>query len=273
MSSESIQLNRENPENSAFHLRYISFSKYEGDWPSHPHSHPFTELFYVIKGQGEFFIEGKTFPVTSNDLIIVNPNVEHTEKATTSAPLEYIVFGVDGLAFSFQETDNYGHFSYSSTQDRLIYLCRLMMQEFMDKKTGFDIICQNLLQALFMYISREQKIALRPADTALLSKECAQAKRYMDIHYSKNITLDILAELTHTNKFYLAHSFTECVGVSPIRYLMERRMQVSRELLLNTSHSIAEIAESTGFSSQSYFSQQFRKENGMTPQKFRKENS
>ena len=124
-----------------------------------------------------------------------------------------------------------------------------------------------------MYISREQMIPLRAADSFLLSKECAVAKRYMDANYAKNITLDTLAEITHTNKYYFAHSFTECIGESPIHYLMNRRIQVGKDLLVNTNHSILQIAESTGFSSQSYFSQAFKKETGMTPQQFRKQNT
>ena len=92
-------------------------------------------------------------------------------------------------------------------------------------------------------------------------------------NYAKNITLDTLAEITHTNKYYFAHSFTECIGESPIHYLMNRRIQVGKDLLVNTNHSILQIAESTGFSSQSYFSQAFKKETGMTPQQFRKQNT
>ena len=61
-------------------------------------------------------------------------------------------------------------------------------------------------------------------------KECALAKRYIDTNYSQNITLDLLAEITHINKFYLAHSFTECIGQSPINYLADRRIEACKEL-------------------------------------------
>ena len=88
--------------------------------------------------------------------------------------------------------------------------------------------------------------------------------------FSKNITLDVLAEITHINKFYLAHSFTECLGQSPISYLTDKRLSASKELLVSSNLSIAQVASSTGFSSQSYFSQIFRKEIGMTPQQYRK---
>mgnify|MGYP004510281621 FL=1 len=103
-----------------------------------------------------------------------------------------------------------------------------------------------------------------------LSKECALAKQYIDINYSKNITLDSLAEITHINKFYLAHSFTECIGQSPINYLADRRIEACKELLTTSDLSVTQIASSAGFSSQSYFSQIFNKKVGMSPRQYRK---
>lgn len=99
---------------------------------------------------------------------------------------------------------------------------------------------------------------------------CALAKRYIDINYSKNITLDSLAEITHINKFYLAHSFTECIGQSPINYLADRRIEACKELLTTSDLSVTQIASSAGFSSQSYFSQIFNKKVGMSPRQYRK---
>ena len=106
-----------------------------------------------------------------------------------------------------------------------------------------------------VYITREQHLSVISDATLQISKECFVAKKYIDANYAKNITLDLLAEITHINKFYLSHSFTEYVGTSPINYLMETRLAASKELLLSSSRSIAEVASSTGFSSQSYFSQ------------------
>lgn len=106
-----------------------------------------------------------------------------------------------------------------------------------------------------------------------LSKECALAKRYIDANYAKNITLDVLAEITHINKFYLAHSFTECMGQSPINYLTEKRLDASKQLLANSNLSVAQVASNTGFSSQSYFSQIFKKKVGITPQQYRKQST
>ncbi len=279
MSNESIILEQQNLSKLNFNLRYISMSKYEGDWPSLPHTHHFTELFYIISGSGMFHIENDIIPVKPNDLVIVNPHVEHTEKTMTHNPMEYIVFGVDGLAFSFhnrkneENRKNYSHYSYTSSQNRLVDFSQLMLEEFRAKKPGFDIVCQSILQILLVFISRELNLSVISDSTFRISKECALAKRYIDSNYAQNITLDTLAELTHINKYYLAHSFASCIGQSPISYLSSRRLQASMELLANTNHSIAQIASSTGFSSQSYFSQMFKKSVGITPQQYRKQNA
>ena len=106
-----------------------------------------------------------------------------------------------------------------------------------------------------------------------MSKECAAAKRFLDANYAQNITLDTLVDVTHMNKYYLVHSFTKYTGLSPINYLIQKRVQASMDLLCNTNHSIAQIASSTGFASQSYFSQIFKKAVGLSPNQYRKRNS
>ena len=275
MSNEMINLEQNGSEQQDFCLRYISISKYEGDWQSLPHTHQFSELFYVLNGKGVFFIEDQEIPVAQDDLVIINPHVEHTERTFPNDPMEYIVFGVEGLAFSSSHpgedgAKSYSFYSYGSTKKHFINFSQLMMKEFNEKKPGFEAVCHGLLQVLLVYISREQNLSVISDSSFQISKECALAKRYIDANYSKNITLDLLAEITHINKFYLAHSFTEYLGQSPISYLTYKRLSASKELLTSSNLSIAQVASSTGFSSQSYFSQIFLKETGMTPKQYRK---
>ena len=54
MSNEFINLDSGSNTREDFQLRYISISKYEGDWQSLPHTHQFSELFYVLSGEGAF---------------------------------------------------------------------------------------------------------------------------------------------------------------------------------------------------------------------------
>ena len=103
------------------------------------------------------------------------------------------------------------------------------------------------------------------------NRECAEIKRYIDTNYREDLSLDKLAALAHLNKYYLAHAFQKEYGVSPMSYLSRRRIEESKYLLGNTGHSLAQISELMGFSSPSYFSQCFRKAEGISPNEYRRQ--
>ena len=262
-------------------LLYVSTSKYEGDWQSILHSHPFSELFYVINGQGAFLAEGSEFPVKKNDMVIINPHVQHTEKSLPGAPLDYIVLGIEGLSFSFgrlataragvssQPTPDTVYKHNMSKTNVYSYL-NSMLEEITEQQEDYEAVCQNLLEVLLICILRSGSLSVVPDNSRLLNRECTQIKNYLDANYSEDITLDTLSALTHMNKYYLAHTFTKYMGLSPINYLLQKRIQEGKSLLESTSYSIAQISDLLGFSSQSYFSQAFRKATGMTPMQYRK---
>lgn len=95
-------------------------------------------------------------------------------------------------------------------------------------------------------------------------------RRYIDEHFAEPLTLDALAELAHVNKYYLVHAFSKEYGVTPINYLLLCRIRESKHLLANTNLSLSQIAQVHGFSSPSYFSQSFRRLEGISPMEYRK---
>lgn len=275
MSNNRFDL-RSSPETdirSGAKLLYVSAAKYGGDWHSMPHTHSCAELFYVVGGLGRFRIEDKLFPVAADDLVIVNPNVAHTEVSLNANPLEYIVLGVDGLALSVgpEEDDRYHIVSFRGSSETLLFCLRHMLQELNSKQPGYETICQDLLEVLLVRLKRRTNFSAALAPVVKPpSKECAAVRRYIDANYKDSLTLDILAKEAHLNKYHMAHAFTKEYGISPISYLISRRIQESRQLLKTTDHSLSQICQLLGFSSPSYFSQSFRKAEGMSPMEYRK---
>lgn len=267
----------ETPKSSSFEnakLLYVSTSKYEGDWQSILHSHPFSELFYVVSGSGFFLADGKEFPVAKNDLVIINPHVAHTEISSNPDPLVYIVLGIEGLSFSFEQgvaavpehaSDECGVHKYGLKSSNIYAYLNIMLEEITKKSDNYELVCQNLLEVLLICILRNENLSIVSNSDSGLSRECAQIKNYLDSNYSKNISLDSLAAITHMNKYYLSHAFAKYTGISPINYLLQKRIQEGKSLLESTTYSIAEISTMLGFSSQSYFSQAFKKATGESP--------
>lgn len=264
----------------ALKLLYVSTSKYEGDWQSILHSHPFSELFYVVRGSGSFITEGMEFSVAKNDMVIINPNVQHTEKSLPLEPLEYIVLGIEGLSFSFEEIaaakdsvcmqTAFGDVYKYNTQNSNIYAyLNILLEEINKKAENYETVCQKLLEVIMICMLRNNHLSIVQSSNELINRECTQIKNYLDANYAENITLDMLASLSHMNKYYMAHAFTKYIGISPITYLLQKRIQEGKSLLESTSYSISQISAMLGFSSQSYFSQAFKKSTGKTPVQYR----
>jgi AraC-like DNA-binding protein/quercetin dioxygenase-like cupin family protein len=255
-------------------LLSISLSKDEKDWQSVLHTHPFTELFYVVKGKGNFLFRDETYSINQGDLIIVPPYLEHTEQSIPGNPLEYYVLAIDGISFQAEneETSTQVFCNFSSSSF-IIDLFEQMLYEVRSNEYGSNTICQNLLEILIIRITRIQHLRPVPATSVRMTKECAQIKEYLDTNYAEHITLDSLTQLTHMNKYYMAHSFAKYTGLSPIQYLNERRLETACRLLKETDYSVSDISSQTGFSSQSYFTQIFRKKYGITPIKYRQTNN
>ncbi|MBS5940023.1 AraC family transcriptional regulator [Clostridium sartagoforme] len=268
-----------------YELLYISKSKYENDWHSTAHFHPFTEIFFITNGQGTFLLDDKVVKVNKWDLIIINPNCLHTEKSSLSdVPLEYTVLGVDNLLLNFPESysliDNDRQIKqyiikncFRDKEIILDYFDRLLL-EVENKAFNYELVCKSILILFITHIIRNTTSSLFIEESQeKINLECMKIKNYIDAHYSQNITLDFLSDLSYMNKFHLVHTFTKEIGVSPINYVITRRIQEAKNLLATTNYSIRDIASIVGFSNSSYFSQMFRKVSGMSPKSYRIENS
>lgn len=253
-------------------LLYVTAAKYEGDWHSITHTHTFSELFFITGGRGQFLVNGHYCQVRENDLIIINPLVEHTELSLASMPLEYIVLGIEGMRFVGKSDFLDGEeIRIPCSTGRIRQYMALLLEEVQWKEPEHASICQNLLNIILICILSYRQVGVSPAAAGYISPECAAVKNYIDTHFQETITLEQLAEAAHQNKYYVAHTFRESFGVSPIRYLTERRVEESKSLLRMTNYPIGEISGLSGFSSISVFCQTFKRVTQMSPREYRRQ--
>lgn len=251
-------------------LLYVSHTQYSKEWNSSQHTHSCAELFFIIGGSGAFEVQKSQFPVALNDLVVVNSGVPHRETSQTHNPMEYIVLGVEGLE-AFADISGYALIHLHADQASIGNCLRLMLLEMRAGQTGCESICQHLLEIILLQLLRRDDFALSSAPSGpKASRECNLVRRYLDNHFKESITLDQLASMVHINKYYLSHAFQKEYNTSPINYLIQRRIEESRFLLSETDHSLSHIAQVLGFSSLSYFSQSFRKAEGISPLEYRK---
>lgn len=274
MSSNRINIIDDKFFDHKSQLMYVSYSKYGKDWKSLKHLHPFTEIFYVLNGKGKFTVENETFPIKTNDLIVVFPNVYHHENSQENEPLEYVVLGVEDLIFQMDHINpHYLYQNFDKDNSDVLYYFSHLLSESKTKDIGYDTVCQKLLELLILKIIRKINVQLQSQQpSSPIRREIKMICHYIDQNYANNITLESLAQSMKMNKYYMAHEFKKYMHISPIQYLIERRIKECQSLLNTSSLSISEISEAVGFSSQSYFAQIFKKTIGMTPLQYRQNN-
>ena len=254
-------------------LRYVTAAKYSPEWNSTPHTHTCTEVFFITSGHGDFQVEDKVFPVAVNDVLVVNSNVPHAESSQTENPLCYVVIGVEHLEV-MADIGGSTLIHLRGQQLQLSNCLDMLIQEARDQEEGWEMVCQNLMEILIQRLVRRKDFSISedqlPPSTKA-NRECELVRRYIDNHFKENLCLDELADLAHINKYYLSHAFQKEFNTSPISYLISRRIQESRYLLTDTDHTLSQIAHILGFSSLSYFSQSFRRLEGISPMEYRRQ--
>lgn len=249
-------------------LVYIRQSKFtEEEWHSSLHSHYFTEILIVLNGEGGFVVDNQEYSIKKNDVIIVNPYVEHTETSSTTLPLWYVVIGINNIKF---EKDGNEYFIYRDFSTELSSLLRLSINELNTQDWGHEAALNRLAELIIIMIYRNEKFQLLPVFNKSVSKDSVMIKDFLDNNFKMPLTLEIIAEKVHLDKYYIIHTFKQNFDTTPMNYLMKKKIENAQSLLENTDYQVSEIAEINGFTSQSYFNQAFRKALGVSPLQYRK---
>ncbi|MBR2295576.1 MAG: helix-turn-helix transcriptional regulator [Clostridiales bacterium] len=105
---------------------------------------------------------------------------------------------------------------------------------------------------------------------AVVSRHIVLAIDYIRSNIRENLTVESIAYALSLNPSYLSKLFKQEMGKTLSRYIRDQKMEISRNMLRHLDESSLNIANYLGFSSQSHFIQVFKKENGMTPEEYRK---
>lgn len=83
------------------------------------------------------------------------------------------------------------------------------------------------------------------------------------------LSMEEVARELGVSPYYLAHAFSQEIGMPPLQFQLQVRLDRARKLLRDSSESVTEIAMRCGFADTSYFDRQFKRRNGVTPSVYR----
>jgi AraC-like DNA-binding protein len=94
------------------------------------------------------------------------------------------------------------------------------------------------------------------------------AKDFLQENFTRDVSLESVAQLTGLSRSWFARAFKASSGVAPYTWVLQRRIQLAQELLGKTSEPLASIATAVGFADQSHFTKAFRRFVGITPREW-----
>jgi len=128
---------------------------------------------------------------------------------------------------------------------------------------------------LTQILARHSNVVGSGALKRALTRGCLapwQVKRATDhvmAHLDEDFSLADLASSARLSPFHFARAFKRSTGLSPQRFVMERRIERAKELLTRTEQGLAQVALACGFASQSHFTTAFKRHMGISPGRWR----
>ena len=132
---------------------------------------------------------------------------------------------------------------------------------------GLECIATAIALALSQH-ARAVPISSKKS-SQLIPRQIRAVQSYVEEHLGRSISLTELAGVAGLSSFHFLRAFKQSVGVTPGRYVLDRRMDAARFLLKSGTLSVGEIGLRVGFDHSSHFARAFRRAVGVTPSEFR----
>ena len=97
-----------------------------------------------------------------------------------------------------------------------------------------------------------------------------EIRNYIEKNYDRDLNLDVLSNIQFVSKYHLLRLFKKYYGLTPRQYLIDKRIEKSKEIL-TSGMSVTETCFAVGFESLGSFSTLFKTKTGKSPRKFQKE--
>ena len=247
------------------------------------HFHSTYELFYLMSGQREFFIKDRTVTVNEGDIVIIAPNILHRTTNAERPKHERFIMNMHEQLFSpdgshkealrpMLERDYL--IVNGSLRDRLAIesLSRAIIQEMQERRSGYELLVKSLAVQLLVMCCRhyEQNAAEPPASPSPMHERISEIVRYINEHYSEELSLHLLADRFYVSPYYLSRFFKEVTGFAFVEYVNSVRIKEAKKLLESSSMKVNLIARKVGFGSVTHFGRVFKAVTGNAPLHYRR---
>jgi AraC-like DNA-binding protein len=209
----------------------------------------------------------------TDESLLVPKNTEFFAQYDGQADYRLLVCEIDDLAFARVLGDHTGgsHLRAYSGPSPIEISFAKRIETFCLAASAFPSGYGDALASLLvldLVAALAEPTALAPTRSAGSSR-FKRVLEFIEEHIERDIRLAELASLAGLSVTHFAHAFKAEHGLSPYRYILQRRINRSKQLLRTTDLTIAAVASRSGFSSHSRFTSMFARDVGAPPSAYR----
>ncbi len=247
------------------------------------HHHDFYEIYFLVSGQIKYIIENRSYQLIPGDILFISPLELHQPIITDKKIYERIVIWINKQfldQFANQQTDISRCFDHKqpghsnllrlnpTARESIQQLIENLYIEFHGNEYGNKVISMGYIMQLMVELNRftllpQERYEEEDKNSAVIS----EVLTYINEHYSDNLSLDVIADKFFISKYHLSHEFKRLVGTSFYRYVIQKRLVISKQLL-NDEMSPTDVYQLCGFGDYTNFYRAFKSTYGISPKEY-----
>ena len=245
----------------------ISFERRTNlDFPAHIHED--IELVFVKQGRSEAYSNGKKYDLTANTVFLVFPNqVHHYSLCEHGEYIVLIMKAADLLCYNDVFSDGIPDCSVCEINNEqakiILFLLETALSEY--EKDGHDTVIDAYLTAAIGKLLKYYKIDRVKATR----NKTLQILAYCSQHHKEPISIDDVANALHISKSTVSDTFSKELSIGFCDYINSLRLTNATKLLIESDHTIAEIASLSGFPTIRTFNRVFSVKYCISPSQYR----
>ena len=234
------------------------------------HWHDFYEMEIVLGGGGKYYVNGEEYPMQVGSCYLVTPIDFH--RIDGDFMLMNIAFNETMVSTEIMNLLNAMNpatvvtFTEEEFQQFRVMLNRLLIENECELPLR-SLAQRTLLESILIAFLRRTELSLEKKGRVDLA--VMRVVSYIKFNFKKKLTLAEVAKAVHLTPNYIGEIFTKKMGITFNQYLMQTRLSHAKNLLLRGEMTVMEVAVESGFSSQTYFSDCFKREFGYSPSEAR----
>lgn len=262
-----------------------------------PHDHLFHEIVFIAAGSAEHDSAGGARLLRAGDIVVLRPLVWHAYRRTRNCDLYNclidsslmqkivpVLKDMETASELFQRRAAIGSAGGPSVlhagptqMEMAIQRLRGVISEQTDQAYGWEAACAAGVLELLVQVARLARkgaaektfSSAEPSDAGLALHAVFDTAAYLERHFARNFSLEVLARRAHLSPPYLSRLFARRMGIGLVQYMHRIRLEEACRLLRYTDAPITRIAAQVGYDEIAYFSRCFRAQLAASPREYR----